>query len=77
VLQLLFGAGEVELGKLQLKRDVDSYFFVSQGKAAKVDSISDRTDYKNTMAAFRTLNFDSTEVESIWKIVAAILHLVS
>ena len=43
---------------------------------AKVDSISDRTDYKNVAAAFRALNFDTANVETIWKIVAAVLHLV-
>jgi myosin heavy subunit len=74
--QLLFGAPENELSKLYLRKDVDAYFYVSQGKAARVDSISDRQDYKNTMSAFRTLDFNASEVDTIWKIVAAILLLV-
>lgn len=73
----MFGAQEGDLGKLQLRRDVDAYFYISQGKASKVSSISDRTDYKSTMAAFRTLDFSTAEVDTIWKIVGAILHLVS
>lgn len=75
-MQLLFGAGEAELSKLHLKREVDAYFYVSQGKAARVDSISDRSDYKATMSAFRTLDFNTAEVDTIWKVVAAILLLV-
>ncbi|KAF4516828.1 hypothetical protein B566_EDAN006222 [Ephemera danica] len=73
--QLLFGAPESELSKLHLRKDVDAYFYVSQGKAARVDSISDRSDYKNTMSAFRTLDFNPAEVDTVWKIVAAILLL--
>lgn len=74
--QLLFGASDAEAAKLQLKRDPLHYHFLRQGGVAKVDSISDRTDYKNVSQAFRTLNFDPASVETIWKIVAAVLHLV-
>ena len=42
-----------------------------------MDSISDRTDYKNVSLAFRALNFHPTSVETIWKTVAAVLHLVT
>jgi len=73
---LLFGAPDNEAAKLQLKRDPNFYHFLRQGGVAKVDSISDRTDYKNVAAAFRALNFDTANVETIWKIVAAVLHLV-
>lgn len=73
--QLLFGAPDNEAAKLQLKRDPNFYHFLRQGGVAKVDSISDRTDYKNVAAAFRALNFDTANVETIWKIVAAVLHL--
>lgn len=73
---MLFGAPDNEAAKLQLKRDPNFYHFLRQGGVAKVDSISDRTDYKNVAAAFRALNFDTANVETIWKIVAAVLHLV-
>lgn len=74
--QLLFGAPDGEAAKLQLKRDPTFYHFLRQGGVAKVDSISDRTDYKNVSSAFRALNFDGPSVDTIWKIVAAVLHLV-
>ena len=73
----MFGASDAEAVKLHLKRDPTYYHFLRQGGVAKVDSISDRTDYKNVSQAFRTLNFDPACVETIWKIVAAVLHLVN
>ncbi|XP_059470337.1 unconventional myosin ID [Neocloeon triangulifer] len=73
--QLLFGASDSELSKLRLKKDAEKYFYVNQGKAATVRSISDRTDYKATQSAFRILTFSDQEIDTIWRIVAAILHL--
>jgi len=64
------------LNKYHLTRDVEKYFFVNQGNAANVRSISDRNDYKATQSAFRTLAFTEQEIETVWKTVAAILHLV-
>lgn len=76
LFQLLFGAADADLNKYNLSRDVDKYFYVNQGKAANVRSISDRSDYKATQAAFRTLAFSDHEIDTIWKTVAAILHMV-
>ncbi len=76
MVQLLFGSSESEASKLHLKRDPNFYHFLCQGGVAKVDSINDRTDYKSVSSAFRALNFDTAWVDSIWKIVAAVLHLV-
>jgi len=73
--QLLFGAPDGEVNKFQLKRDPTFYHYMRQGGVAKVDSISDRTDYKNVSLAFRALNFNPASVETIWKTVAAVLHL--
>jgi len=73
--QLLLGSPDGEVAKLQLKRDPTQYHYLRQGGVAKVDSISDRTDYKNVCLAFRALNFDPAAVDTIWKIVAAVLHL--
>ena len=72
----MFGATDAEMAKLQLKRDPSFYHYLRQGGVSRVDSISDRTDYKNVMAAFRALNFDPADVDTIWRLVAAVLHLV-
>ena len=74
--QLLAGAPDSELSKLKLKRDVSKYYFVNQGDSPRVDSISDKTDYKAVSAAFKVLGFSTETVDSIWRTVAAILHLV-
>ncbi|XP_047111722.1 unconventional myosin ID [Schistocerca piceifrons] len=73
--QLLGGASEPELKEFQLSRDPGNYFYTRQGNASKVEAISDRSDYKATVGAFKTLGFSSAETDTVWKIVAAILHL--
>ncbi|PSN38767.1 Myosin-IA [Blattella germanica] len=73
--QLLRGSSEAELKNLQLARDPDAYFYTQQGKASKVNTINDSSDHKATNSAFRTLGFSNSEIETVWKIVAAVIHL--
>ncbi|KAG0729962.1 Myosin-IA [Chionoecetes opilio] len=74
--QVLFGATDSELSRLKLKRNVSSYHFIRQGGTPRVDSIADKTDYKACQQAFKTLGFTPEQVDAIWRVVAAILHLV-
>lgn len=71
------GFTESELKAYQLSRDPDAYFYTQQGKSSKVNTINDGSDYKATNSAFKTLGFSSSEISTVWNIVAAILHLVS
>lgn len=73
--QLLNGAQESELGKLGLLRDPSKYFYTKQGGSPRVNSMSDKDEYKACQSAMRTLNFTPEEMGSIWRIVAAVLHL--
>ncbi|XP_063236285.1 unconventional myosin ID [Bacillus rossius redtenbacheri] len=73
--QLLSAAGDAETRTLLLTRDPEAYYYTRQGKASKVEAISDRTDYKATVSAFKVLGFTPDETNTIWKIVAAVLHL--
>ena len=41
-----------------------------------MDSIADKTDYKACQQAFKTLGFTPEQVDAIWRVVGAILHLV-
>lgn len=75
--KLLSGAQDGELNRYKLKRDVNQYHYIRQGKSSKVNTISDKSDYKVVHSAFKILGFSSENIEAIWKIVAAILHLVS
>uniref|UniRef100_A0A2P2HYR1 Myosin-IA-like n=1 Tax=Hirondellea gigas TaxID=1518452 RepID=A0A2P2HYR1_9CRUS len=73
--QLLAGASDSDLSKMKLKRDVSKYHFVNQGGSPRVDSISDKADYKAVISAFGILGFSPATIDSIWRTVAAILHL--
>nr|XP_045596095.1 unconventional myosin ID-like [Procambarus clarkii] len=73
--QVLFGATDSELSRLKLKRDVNAYHFIRQGGTPRVDSIADKADYKTCQQAFKTLGFTPDQIDAIWRIVSAILHL--
>lgn len=40
-----------------------------------MDVLTEKADYKSTNAAFKTLGFSTEEISTIWRIIAAILHL--
>ncbi|XP_037090493.1 unconventional myosin ID-like [Pollicipes pollicipes] len=73
--QLLYGAPDAELTKLKLVRDAAQYYYTRQGGNTRVDSISDRQDYKSVNSALRLLGFGAEKTECIWKIIAAVLNL--
>ncbi|KAK2703841.1 hypothetical protein QYM36_017781 [Artemia franciscana] len=73
--QLLLGCPDPELSKFQLTRDPNHYHYVRQGGVSKVDSISDRADYKSVQSAFKTMGFPQDAIDTIWRVVAAVLHL--
>ncbi|KAF0301962.1 Myosin-IA [Amphibalanus amphitrite] len=73
--QLLYGAPDAELAKLRLVRDAGQYYYTSQGGNTRVDSISDRQDYKSVSAALRLLGFSSEKTDCIWRTIAAVLNL--
>ena len=75
--QLLYGAPDSELSKLRLVRDAGQYYYTRQGGNTRVDSISDRQDYKSVSAALRLLGFSPEKTDCIWRTIAAVLNLVS
>lgn len=75
IFQLLTGANEDLLKRLNLSRDTHEYFFVKQGNAAHVHSISDKNDYRTVLSSLDTLNFSKSEQDTLWRVVAATLHL--
>lgn len=40
-----------------------------------MDILNEKADYKGTNGAFKTLGFANDEINTIWRTVAAILHL--
>lgn len=73
--QLLTGATEDILKKLFLNRNVNSYYYIQQGQASKVDSVNDKTDFREVSSSLSTLEFSSADIDTLWRIVGAILHL--
>ncbi|XP_074106186.1 unconventional myosin ID [Cotesia typhae] len=72
--QLLNGCSENELNKLGLIADAGRYYYTSHGKDSKT-SVSDRTEYKAVVSAMSILGFNLSEIETVWSIIAGILHL--
>ncbi|XP_023296245.2 unconventional myosin ID [Lucilia cuprina] len=70
--QLLRGASDNELRQYHLTKDPSKYHYMNQGS---MDILTEKSDYKGTNNAFKTLGFTSEEISTIWRIVAAILHL--
>lgn len=71
------GCPENLIKSLYLNRDPSKYFYIHQGDASRVDTINDNSDYKTVSASLQTLSFSKSDVDTIWKVVAAIMHLVS
>ena len=72
--QLLYG--ETNLQEYGLHLTADDYYYVNQGKCCKVPKIDDKRDYQQLKQAFKTVGFTADETSTVWKIVAAIIHLV-
>lgn len=56
-------------------RDPAAYFYVGAGNYNKA-SPTDKSDYKTVTSAMSILGFTQNEMQTIWNIIAGILHLV-
>ncbi|XP_076801884.1 unconventional myosin-Ic-like isoform X1 [Clavelina lepadiformis] len=73
--QLLEGADENLLNKLNLEKTPDKYYYMLQGKCAKVSSINDRNDFRDVQKALQILDFSKETIENLFATVASVLHL--
>ncbi|XP_042890951.1 unconventional myosin IC-like [Penaeus japonicus] len=73
--QLLAGAPEDLMAKLDLTRDPNGYFYLKQGDSSHVGAINDRGSFEAVDYALDILNFSTEEQEAIWGVIASILHL--
>lgn len=48
---------------------------MKQGNASKVDTINDRSDFREVTSSLNTLQFTKDEQDTLWRVVGAILHL--
>ncbi|KAG5865168.1 hypothetical protein JTB14_014250, partial [Gonioctena quinquepunctata] len=73
--QLLAGADEALLNRLNLKRNFSSYYYLSNGDNRSADGIDDHKDFNEVKRALSTLEFSEREQTDMFDIVSAILHL--
>ncbi|NXB78380.1 MYO1D protein, partial [Donacobius atricapilla] len=72
--QLLQGGSEQLLRSLHLQKDVSAYSYICPGAQLKC-SISDGAEFKAVADAMKVIGFKQEEIQTVYKIVAAILHL--
>lgn len=60
---------------LELSGNPHDYFYTRHDKHM-VPTDADRSNHRATVAACKTLGFNATEVDTLWRVVAAVLHLV-
>lgn len=61
---------------LKLKADPTAYKFTNQGGEWRVASIDDRRLFRDVEQALKSMGVASDDIKSLWKVVAAIIHLV-
>ncbi|XP_063984112.1 unconventional myosin IC isoform X2 [Diachasmimorpha longicaudata] len=73
--QLLAGADDETLRKLFLKRNLDTYFYISNGTKGTVDTIDDVGQYRQVLDAMKTVELEQGEQDDLFAIVASVLHM--
>ncbi|NXM60673.1 MYO1D protein, partial [Illadopsis cleaveri] len=72
--QLLQGGSEQLLRSLHLQKDPSAYSYICPGAQLKC-SINDGAEFKAVSDAMKVIGFKQEEIQTVYKIVAAILHL--
>lgn len=73
--QLLAGADDALLNKLQLKRSFDTYFYFSHAENGVVREIDDKAQFQIVKKAMTIIELPDTEQDNIFAIVASVLHM--
>ncbi|XP_067825194.1 unconventional myosin-Id isoform X5 [Heptranchias perlo] len=72
--QLLLGGPEKLLRSLHLQKDSTAYNFIKIGGVVK-SAINDAADFKTVADAMKVIGFTAEEIQTVYKILATILHL--
>uniref|UniRef100_A0A1B6DEF2 Myosin motor domain-containing protein n=1 Tax=Clastoptera arizonana TaxID=38151 RepID=A0A1B6DEF2_9HEMI len=72
--QVLGSVKTQEMKGLELSGNPNDYHYTRQG-ATSEPTESDKSNHRLTVAACKTLGFNATEVDTLWRVVAAVLHL--
>jgi myosin-1 len=55
----------------------EDYYYINQGYCCKIEKINDKQNYEQVIEALNIVGFTQDEISTIWKIIAAIIHLVN
>uniref|UniRef100_A0A673LX82 Unconventional myosin-Id n=1 Tax=Sinocyclocheilus rhinocerous TaxID=307959 RepID=A0A673LX82_9TELE len=72
--QLVKGAPDAQLRSLHIQRDPTAYTYIKVGGQIK-SSINDSADLKAVTDAMKVIGFTTEEIQTVYKILATILHL--
>ncbi|NWX09330.1 MYO1D protein, partial [Caloenas nicobarica] len=72
--QLLQGGSDQMLRSLHLQKDASAYNYICPGAQLKC-SINDGAEFKAVADAMKVIGFKQEEIQTVYRIVAAILHL--
>ncbi|XP_058632964.1 unconventional myosin-Ih isoform X2 [Onychostoma macrolepis] len=73
--QLVEGGEEDLLRHLGLEKDTKHYSYLVQGECLNVSSINDKNDWKTVKNALSVIDFDASDIEHLFGIIASVLHL--
>ncbi|CAD7080323.1 unnamed protein product [Hermetia illucens] len=73
--QMLAGASDELLRDLQLKRNLDCYYYLSDGANGCVSRINDSDNFRTVKRAMSIIELSDREQKEIFEIVASILHM--
>uniref|UniRef100_A0A8C2HZQ1 Unconventional myosin-Id n=1 Tax=Cyprinus carpio TaxID=7962 RepID=A0A8C2HZQ1_CYPCA len=74
IFQLVKGAPDAQLRSLHIQRDPTAYTYIKVGGQIK-SSINDSADFKAVTDAMKVIGFTTEEIQTVYKILATILHL--
>lgn len=72
--ELLTGLSDQEKEKYGLQT-ADKYFYLNQGGSTEIDGKNDEQDFRFLLAAMQVLGFTNEEQDTIFRILASVLHL--
>ncbi|XP_058800038.1 unconventional myosin ID [Phymastichus coffea] len=73
--QLINGCNDSDLRNMRIIRDIATYNYIKNGADSNQTNSNDKSDYKTVMNAMSTLGFTQVETQTIWNVVAGVLHL--
>uniref|UniRef100_A0A8C8IU03 Myosin IHa n=1 Tax=Oncorhynchus tshawytscha TaxID=74940 RepID=A0A8C8IU03_ONCTS len=73
--QLVEGGEEDLLHQLGLESNCQHYSYLVQDECANVTSINDKNDWKTVRNALSVIDFDESDIQHLFGIIASVLHL--